>query len=245
MDDGITLQAGGLRFPASAHAVLAENLDFHFTTYYPKNRESLLSSLCDKYGSDKGEIAPGGHPYPWPSHTYADLIERIFGHCRKHVRAVFECGLGTNNPQLASSMGVRGKPGASLRVWRDYFPNAQIFGADIDKEILFQEERIKTAYCDQTDKAAIDALWREIGEIEFDLMIDDGLHTFEAGASLFEAAVHRLGDNGIYIIEDVAIQSLFRFAEYFSQTKYRYELVSLHRKGLPLNDNSLVIIRKG
>ena len=48
-----------------------------------------------------------------------------------------------------------GKPGASLRVWRDYFPNAIIYGADIDKDILFAEERIKTFYIDQLDPVAI------------------------------------------------------------------------------------------
>ena len=32
------------------------------------------------------------------------------------------------------------------------FPNAQIYGADIDKNILKDEERIKTFYVDQTDQ---------------------------------------------------------------------------------------------
>ena len=35
------------------------------------------------------------------------------------------------------NMTASGKPGASLRVWRDYFNNAQVIGADIDKRILF------------------------------------------------------------------------------------------------------------
>ena len=53
---------------------------------------------------------------------------------------VFEFWVGTNNPNLASSMGVLENPGASLRDWRDYFPNALVFGADIDIEILFTDE---------------------------------------------------------------------------------------------------------
>ena len=39
---------------------------------------------------------------------------------------MFECGLGTNNPNLKSNMTENGIPGASLRVWRDYFFNAKI-----------------------------------------------------------------------------------------------------------------------
>jgi hypothetical protein len=141
-------------------------------------------------------------------------------------------------------MGVKGRPGASLRVWRDYFPNAQIVGADIDRDILFEEERISTFYCDQTKRSAIQELWSNVGDVEFDLMIDDGLHTFEAGVSLFEGSIHKLKEGGVYIIEDVGVGALINFANYFGDRDHRYELVNLYRSGIPLNDNSLVIVRK-
>ena len=38
---------------------------------------------------------------------------------------------------------------ASLYMWQEYFPNAEIFGADVDKRILFNEGRIKTYFVDQ------------------------------------------------------------------------------------------------
>ena len=72
-------------------------------------------------------------------------------------------------------MGISAKPGASLRVWRDYFPGANIFGADIDQDILFSENRVETFYLDQTSKESIDAMWRAIKISDFDLIIDDGL----------------------------------------------------------------------
>jgi hypothetical protein len=74
---------------------------------------------------------------------------------------IFECGLGTNNPNLASNMTDTGMPGASLRVWRDYFRNAKIYGGDIDKEILFEEDRIKTFYVDQLDTSSINSYVEE------------------------------------------------------------------------------------
>ena len=52
-------------------------------------------------------------------------------------------------------MTSTGKPGASLKVWKDYFKNAKIFGADIDKRILFQEERINTYEVNQLDPSSI------------------------------------------------------------------------------------------
>ena len=48
-------------------------------------------------------------------------------------------------------MPIDSTPGASLRAWRDFFPNATILGADLDREVLFEEERITTGYMDQTD----------------------------------------------------------------------------------------------
>src|SRR3546814_2496627 len=55
-------------------------------------------------------------------------------------------------------MGVHGKPGASLRVWRDYFPKAEIVGFDIDENILFQEDRIRTFACDQASPDSVEKL---------------------------------------------------------------------------------------
>jgi hypothetical protein len=212
--------------------------------HYHKNDRSLLSQLCDEYGSDKGEIKTTGHPYPWPSHTYADFYSRLFDHCRHGVKRVFECGLGTSNPDLLSSMGSGGKPGASLRVWKAYFPNAQIVGADIDRGTLFEEDRIRTFFVDQTRPETIVALWEQAGAGDFDVMVDDGLHTFEAGRCLFENSIARLSPHGIYAIEDVPPVDLLQYQQYFHGKDYVVDYVNLHRPELALADNSLVVIRR-
>ena len=244
MSEHYILDVGPIKLYSPIHEVYSNNFDNYFTCYYRKNSESLLNSLCDKHGSDKGEISQTGHPYPWASHTYADFIERTFDHCRHHVKRVFECGIGTNNPTLASSMGSNGRPGASLRVWRDYFPSAMIVGADIDQDVLFQEDRISTFHCDQTQPEMISQMWTDVDVPEFDLMIDDGLHTFQAGMCLFENSFHKLREGGIYIIEDVSVASLLEFKNYFVTKAYRYEFVNMFRKNISLGDNSLIVIRK-
>ncbi len=244
MTEKILYGLGAIKLPVKIDEVFEENFDNHYSVYYKRNSPSLLNFLCDKYGSDKGEIEKTGHPYPWPSHTYADFIERHFGHCRGFIQHVFECGLGTNNPGLPSNMTASGRPGASLRVWRDYFPRAEIIGADIDRNVLFNEDRIKTFYCDQTSPDSIGDLWKSVGDKDFDLMIDDGLHTFAAGATLLENSFHRLREGGVYIIEDVGIQDLMSYKEYFLSRNYNYDFVNLWRKNMRLGDNSLVVIRK-
>ena len=55
-----------------------------------------------------------------------------------------------------------GKPGASLRVWKDYFINSRVYGADIDKSILFEEDRIKKFYVNQLDSSSIKEMWSNI-----------------------------------------------------------------------------------
>jgi hypothetical protein len=225
-------------------ADLSPGLGQRFHVIHRAAAHDPLAALCDLHGSDKGSLRQDGHPYPWPPHTYTDVYGRLFGHCRSAVTRVFECGLGTNNPDLPSTMGASGRPGASLRVWRDYFPNAQIFGADVDTDILFEEERIRTFHVDQCDPAAIRAMWERIGETGFDLMIDDGLHTFEAGSILFQHAIDRLAPSGIYVIEDVIPADLIRYRTFFDATGYQVDYVVMQRPGLALSDNNLVVIRK-
>jgi hypothetical protein len=141
-------------------------------------------------------------------------------------------------------MGISGKPGASLRAWRDYFPNSHVIGADIDRDVLFDEERIKTYYLDQTNPNSIFELWNEVGISDFDFMVDDGLHIFSAGVCLFENSITKLKSNGIYIIEDVNLLDLINYKKYFYDKKYKVDYVNLFRPNIELNDNNLVVIRK-
>ena len=203
-----------------------------------------LSLLCDLYGSDKGTMCGR------LAHTYTSIYEYLFSAIRSNIRLVFECGLGTNNTAIPSNMGIDGVPGASLRMWRDYFQNAMIIGVDIDKEILFSENRIETGYMDQLSPETIRAFFDSLDDKyrnNFDIMIDDGLHTFEAAQCLFENAFSQLKRNGIYIIEDIHDNDVFKFKEYFKQTinenkiMVRYMLMPI---GWHIDDNNVIIIKK-
>ncbi len=216
--------------------------DHKIVIRYKKDVSSVLGALCDEYGSDKGENKSTGHPYHWPSHTYADFYSLLFDQRRNSVRQVFECGIGTNNPDLVSSMGQEGKPGASLRVWRDYFPHASILGADIDRSVLFEDGRISTRHVDQTDPRSVQELWKSVDTESFDLMIDDGLHVYTAGICLFENSFHKLAAGGIYVIEDVMPADLVRYQSYFSDKSHTLQYVKLARNRTLHTDNNLIVI---
>jgi hypothetical protein len=208
-----------------------------------------LSILCDIYGSDKGSTYGGGTYYEWFAHTYTPIYEMLFQCLRDDVKLVFECGIGTNNEAHASSMGKGGKPGASLRVWRDYFPNATIIGADVDTDILFEESRIFTGYIDQLSEATIDDFFSSVQvkfKMKFDIMIDDGLHTFEAGKSLFSNSFEHLKASGYYVIEDVELNDVEMYKAFFEKIPNKNQ-IDVKYLLMPFNynmANNLIIIKK-
>ena len=196
---------------------------------------SKLTELMNLYGSDKG----GKNN----DHNYSEYYSELFFHKKKEIKNFLEIGLGTNNIKIASNMGKDGQPLASLRAWRDYFENANIYGADIDKDILKNEERIKTFYVDQTDPVAISAMFKEIGLNTFDVILEDGLHEFNANICFFENAIKYLADNGIYIIEDIYYKDKEKFINYFKNLKFNFSIIDLyHQKNIA--NNCLIIVRK-
>jgi hypothetical protein len=177
-----------------------------FTVY--SRKPSKLAALCDLYGSDKGSNGVVNHPYTWYPHCYTDFYEMLFCKNKNQVNSVFECGIGTSNVSFLANMGPNGRPGASLRVWRDYFPNALVYGADIDHDVLFNEERIETFYMNQLDPTSIKNATDKFQDGVFDLMVDDGLHTYDAAITLFLNTSHLLSPGGVYVIEDVTPKSM-------------------------------------
>ena len=104
-------------------------------------------------------------------------------------------------------MGSHGRPGASLRAFRDYLPNAQIYGADVDRGILFDDERISTFFVDQTDLDSFSTLSAAI-PAELDLIIDDGLHSPNANLATLAFGLNRLKVNGHLLVEDIRPEAL-------------------------------------
>jgi hypothetical protein len=154
-----------------------------------------LKKLFDHYGSDKGN---SNHNYHW-------LYGSILG--TRNASAVLEIGLGTNNEDIVSNMTRYGTPGASLRAFRDFLPDAHIYGADVDRAILFQEERVSTYFVDQTDIDSFVELSAAVPD-ELDLIIDDGLHTPNANLASLAFGLGRLKVDGYFLVEDIGRASV-------------------------------------
>ena len=161
-----------------------------------KNKASSekLKELLDHYGSDKANH----HNY---HHIYGAILQN-----QREIGKIFEIGLGTNNTDVVSNMGSNGKPGASLRAFRDFCPNASVYGADVDRRVLFEEERIKTFFVDQTKPETFDAILTEVSN-DFDLVIDDGLHSPNANISSLEFGLKIIKVGGWVVVEDIGVDA--------------------------------------
>ena len=196
------------------------------------NVKTDLCDLMNKYGSDKG--------CGW--HNYTLIYKMLFEERRNETLNVFEVGLGTNNTDVPSNMGVDGKPGASLYGWREYFPNADIFGADVDARVLFESDKIKTYYVDQLESETIHNMWNNM-QCEFDIIIDDGLHTYDANINFFNNSIHKLKKNGIYIIEDVCVHTINTFETFLSNNPMiEYRIYNIPNPA-NMRDNVLIAIK--
>jgi hypothetical protein len=211
---------------------------------FDETKHTPLCEIMGKHGSDKGSIDITNS---W--HNYTPFYYSIFKELREKKLRVFELGLGTNNVDIPSNMGINGIPGASLYGWCEFFPNSDIFGADIDTEILFNTDKIKTFYCDQTNPDIINKMWdNPILQDNFDIIIEDGLHTFDANVCFFDNSIHKLKSNGYYIIEDINYTDKYLFMNKIREweTQYKDCLFTLIKIPSLCNntDNSLLIVFK-
>lgn len=163
-----------------------------------------LSKLIEQWGSDKN--LSGYTP------TYSVIFEPL----RNKVMNVLEIGIGTLLPDIPSTFignprhYPHYKPGGSLRAWRDYFPNAIIYGGDVATDCMFSDFRINTFLFDSTKKEECDS---SLGDLTFDIVVDDGLHDGWAQLATFKNIWDRVNPGGIYVIEDILRPDVFKGKE--------------------------------
>ena len=163
---------------------------------------SNITELCKiayKYGTDK---------YPQLKHSYTPFYYELLKARRNQIKKVLEIGIGyyrgIKHNETTYDPGLKRQyhRGASLYMWRDFFPNAQIYGADIRPQTLFEDERIKTYLCDERKKEDLVRLIENTGS-DIDVVIDDASHHVDDQIFLAKTILPLLKKDVIYIIEDV------------------------------------------
>ena len=157
-----------------------------------------MVALCNAAGTDKGTEAYSGKGFP---HCYAISYHQLFSPLREEKFSLLEIGLD-------DASKVSGEPldAPSLRVWRDYFPQATLYGYDINDFSVFEQEGTVTFRGDQGSRQDLERFIAEHGEPRFRIVIDDGSHASSHQQTSLAALFRQVEPGGMYIIEDLGWQ---------------------------------------
>ncbi len=119
------------------------------------------------------------------------IYPKYFEHRRSSIKTLLELGVHS---------------GGSLRMWEEYFPNAEIYGIDIsDSNVHFADDsRIHFRLGDQADEALLERVSDEVGQ--WDIVIDDASHIAKDQIISFETLWPRVSAGGVYCIEDIGVR---------------------------------------
>ncbi len=134
-----------------------------------------LNECGQRYGTDK------------VTHGFCDFYDEQLADRRQQVRKLLEIGVFR---------------GASVQMWRDYFPNAAIHGLDLATPNIPPPERVQLHVGDQVSRQSLNRLLQTIGS-DFDLIIDDGGHTMAQQQVSLAMLFPHVRPGGIYILEDL------------------------------------------
>lgn len=140
-----------------------------------------LTEIAQRTGTDK-----------WGLHYYTPHYERHLAHLRDEPMVLLEIGVG--------GYARTGQGGASLRMWRRFFPHAQVVGLDIEDKAFVDRPRITTVQGDQTDAAVLETIIDRFGTPL--VVIDDGSHRPADIIATFGILFPLLPEGAVYAIED-------------------------------------------
>jgi predicted O-methyltransferase YrrM len=132
-------------------------------------------------------------------------IGRIFErtdniHKLRHYLPIYQDALTKTERML--EIGV--DRGGSLKMWREFLPEASIVGLDISPKAAQYDAPGDDGHVrigDQTDTRFLQRVLDEFGP--FDTVLDDGGHTCKQMIKSFQYLFPRLAPGGTYIVEDV------------------------------------------
>lgn len=148
--------------------------------------EPILKQLVNNVKTDKNT-----------THSYLDLYEKLLCTKKNTARNILEIGIG-----------YPGDNGGSIKLWHDYFINANIYTLDIQHiNDVWDEIKNKDRINIFTSIDAYDEInFKEIfldKNIKFDMMLDDGPHSLESMKQFIKLYSQIMTEDGILMIEDV------------------------------------------
>lgn len=136
------------------------------------------------YDSDKNKGVL--NPLSLEGHTYGKSYDKIFENFNSNEKLnILEIGI---------------QKGGSLKAWKDFFINSNIYGVDIIDCILPEYKNDEFNYIFNDIKS--DECNNYFKNLNFDIIIDDGSHHLDDVLFVVSNYVGKLNKNGVLIIED-------------------------------------------
>lgn len=162
-----------------------------------RSLKDLYYTNGSPYTTDKGSV-----------HSYIDVYDNIFEKYKYFKINILEVGVQT---------------GGSLRLWKDYFPKATIYGYDVDNTKL-DESNIteRVIYRIQNFNNVDDS---DIEKISPTIAIDDASHSITDQLKFVEKVFPHVKKGGVLIVED--IQRIDKDKYKFDKLGYDYDIIDL------------------
>jgi hypothetical protein len=141
-----------------------------------------LAEIANNFRTDKNT-----------THSYLPLYQHLLISKKETAKNVLEVGISG---------------GGSIKLWNDFFTNANVYGLDIMPiDYVWEEIKNKEKIVLHT---SVDAYNHDYfnthllnSNVKFDFMLDDGPHTLETMIQFIQLYSQIMTDDGILIIEDV------------------------------------------
>lgn len=198
-----------------------------------------ITDLCllgVKYPTDK---SPYNNDKSLHKHAYTSIYNLLFSNIRYESIYLGEVGILDNHSMLC---------------WREFFPNAKLFGFEwfdsrLEKAI---NDGIDCTYIkmDVTNPSSIEKGLTNVNN-QFDILIDDSTHVFEDQIKFINVAYKYVKPGGFLIIEDIFInadekeyaEQLKHISKYFSSATFIFANHDLKHSPGWNNDKLLVLHR--
>lgn len=171
-----------------------------------------LAEICQAYATDKNTL-----------HCYVDEVyENLLAPIRLEAKRVLEIGVNK---------------GASILMWKDYFPNAVITGIDsCSVRPIEGRDRINAVLGDAYSEDVLNQLSHD-----YDFIVDDGPHRLECFKFVAKHYTQRLKPGGILVMEDIQESSWLKEIQEAIPQGYQSYFVDLRKVRNRYDDLILVV----
>lgn len=132
------------------------------------------------------------------NHSYLDLYEQLLKHKKNTATHILEVGIGP----------IPQQNGGSIKLWADYFQNAEVHAVDIIPidDVFTPLVKHPRVYLHTSNNAYnvnffMNTFYTK--KDRFDFILDDGPHTLQSMEIFIKLYSNILKDDGILIVEDV------------------------------------------